>query len=180
MHCHLRRCLPNGIVSSDFTTEICMHMNPTHVLLRDQLIIYSGRKITESLGNVTVRGEKAGKSKGGERCPIVSLSMYSTTENIYCSQLSSVAILLQPEPNYFTSYSTREWLCSLSLSLSLLSSCGIPLPPTCLVLTVKEARSYFASTILWLEQLNNIWWNVQITKHFNMCVLFSRELLALS
>jgi hypothetical protein len=26
--------------------------------------VYSGRKITESLGNVTVRGEKDGKSKG--------------------------------------------------------------------------------------------------------------------
>jgi hypothetical protein len=28
-----------------------------------------------------------------------------------------------------------------------LSVCLSPLPPTCLVLTVKEARSYFASTI---------------------------------
>jgi hypothetical protein len=28
---------------------------------------YSGRKITESLGNVTVRGEEDGKSKGGVR-----------------------------------------------------------------------------------------------------------------
>jgi hypothetical protein len=32
-------------------------------------------------------------------------------------------------------------------SPSLLSSCGLSLPATCLVLTVKEARSYFASTI---------------------------------
>jgi hypothetical protein len=30
-----------------------------------------------------------------------SLSMYSVTENIHFSQLSSVAILLQPEPNCF-------------------------------------------------------------------------------
>jgi hypothetical protein len=72
-----------------------------------------------------------------------SLSMYSINENIYCSQLSSVAVLLQPEPNCFTSYNTRKGLCSLSL----LSSCGLRLPLTCLVLTVKEARSYFASTI---------------------------------
>jgi hypothetical protein len=44
---------------------------------------YSGREITESLGNVTVRGEKHGKNKGGARWPTVSLSMYSITENIY-------------------------------------------------------------------------------------------------
>jgi hypothetical protein len=67
--------------------------------------------------------------------------MYSITENIYYSQLSSVAILLQPEPNCFTSYSTRKLLCSLSV----LSSCGLPLPPTCLVLTSSEAHSYFES-----------------------------------
>jgi hypothetical protein len=72
--------------------------------------------------------------------------MYSITENIYYSQLSSVAILLQPETNCFTSYNTRKALCSLSLSV--LSSCGLPLPPTCLLLTANEARSYFASTIL--------------------------------
>jgi hypothetical protein len=63
--------------------------------------MYSGRKITESLGNITVRGEKDGKSKGRARWPAVCLSMYSITENIYYSQLSSVAILLQPEPNLF-------------------------------------------------------------------------------
>jgi hypothetical protein len=44
-----------------------------------------------------------------------SLSMYSITENIYYAQLSSVAILLQPEPNCFTSYSTRKGLCFLYL-----------------------------------------------------------------
>jgi hypothetical protein len=59
---------------------------------------YSGRKITESLGNVTVRGGKDGNSKRGARLSTVCLSMYSKTENIYYSQLSSVAILLQPEP----------------------------------------------------------------------------------
>jgi hypothetical protein len=57
---------------------------------------YNGRKITESLRNVTVREENRWKKQG--RSAIVnSLSMYSITENIYCSQLSSVAILLRPE-----------------------------------------------------------------------------------
>jgi hypothetical protein len=60
--------------------------------------LYSGRKITDSLGNVTVRREKDGKSKMDARLSTVCLSMYSITENIYYSQLSSVAILLQPEP----------------------------------------------------------------------------------
>jgi hypothetical protein len=60
--------------------------------------IYSGHKITASLGNVTVRGKKGGKSKGEARWPTVCLSMYSITENIYYSYLSSAAILLQPEP----------------------------------------------------------------------------------
>jgi hypothetical protein len=61
---------------------------------------YSGRKITDSerLGNVAVRWEKDGKSKRGAWLLRVCLSMYSITENIYCSQLSSVAILLKPEP----------------------------------------------------------------------------------
>jgi hypothetical protein len=60
--------------------------------------LYSGHKITESLGNVTVRGEKFEKCKRGSRLSTVCLSMYSITENIYCSQVSSVVILLQPEP----------------------------------------------------------------------------------
>jgi hypothetical protein len=80
----------------------------------------------------------------GERLPTVSLSMYSITENIYYSQLSSVAILLQPEP--VSHRITQEKDCVVSPSV--LSSFGLPLPPTCLLLTVNEARSYFASTIL--------------------------------
>jgi hypothetical protein len=72
--------------------------------------MYSGRKITEILGNVKVRGEKDGKSKMGTRLSTVCLSKYNITENIYYSQLSTVAILLQPEPNCFTSYNTRKWL----------------------------------------------------------------------
>jgi hypothetical protein len=106
--------------------------------------MYSGRKVTESLGNVTVRGEKDGKSKRGARWPTVCLSMYSITENI-------------------TTYSCPplRYFCSLNLNVShriiqgkncvlspsVLSSCGLPLPPTCLLLTANEARSYFASTI---------------------------------
>jgi hypothetical protein len=70
--------------------------------------MYSGHKITERLGNVTVRGEKDGKSKRGARLSTVCLSMYNITENIYYSQLSSVAILLQSEPNCFTLYSTKK------------------------------------------------------------------------
>jgi hypothetical protein len=84
--------------------------------------------------------ERARRERDGEVC----LSMYSRTENIYYSQLSSVAILLQTEPTCFTSYNTRkDWV----LSPNVLSSCGLPLPPTCLLVTVNEARSYFASTL---------------------------------
>jgi hypothetical protein len=42
------------------------------------------------------------------------MSMYSITENIYYSQLSSVAMLLQPERKCFTLCSTRKGLGSLS------------------------------------------------------------------
>jgi hypothetical protein len=84
--------------------------------------VYSGRKITASIGNVTVRGEKDGKSKGEARWPTVCLSMYSITENIYYSQLSSVELLLQSEPNCFTLYYTRKGLGSLSLCALVLRS----------------------------------------------------------
>jgi hypothetical protein len=82
--------------------------NDGHEKLVYILGMYSGRKIAESLGNVTVRGEKRWKSKRGARLSTVCLSMYSITENIYYSQMSSAAILLQPEPNCFTSYNTRK------------------------------------------------------------------------
>jgi hypothetical protein len=82
--------------------------------------MYSGRKTTESLGNVTVRGEKRWKEQGGARWPTVC--MYSITENIYYLQLSSVAILQQPEPNCFTSCNTMKGLCSLSLCAIVLRS----------------------------------------------------------
>jgi hypothetical protein len=102
---------------------------------------YSGRKITESLGNVTVRGEKRWKEQEGSAMANCQ-SMYSITENIYYSQLSSVAILLQPEPVSHRKIQRKDCV----LSPYVLSSCGLPLPPTCLLLTVNEARSYFAST----------------------------------
>jgi hypothetical protein len=62
------------------------------------------------------------RARGRQRCPTVCLSMYSKTENIYCSQLSSVAILLRPEPNCCTSYNARKGLCSLSLPAIVLRS----------------------------------------------------------
>jgi hypothetical protein len=61
------------------------------------------------------RGKMETAKGGGARLSTVCLSMRSVTENIYCSQLSSVAILLQTEPDCFTSYTTRKGLRSLSL-----------------------------------------------------------------
>jgi hypothetical protein len=55
------------------------------------------------------------RTRGGARRLRVCLSMCSITENIYYSQLSSVAILLQPGRNCFTSRNTRIRLGSLSL-----------------------------------------------------------------
>jgi hypothetical protein len=49
----------------------------------EDIRIYSGRKITESLRNVTVRGEKGWKEQGGSKMAKSCLSMYSITENIY-------------------------------------------------------------------------------------------------
>jgi hypothetical protein len=72
--------------------QVCAKLKAKHI----------GHKITASFGNVTVRGEKDGKDKGEARWPTVCLSMYSITENIYYSQLSSVALILQPERNSFT------------------------------------------------------------------------------
>jgi hypothetical protein len=91
---------------------------------------YSGRKITASLGNVTVWGEKIWKEQGGSAMAN-SLSMYSITENIYCSQLSSVAILLQTERNCFTSYNTTKGLSSLSLCAIVLRSSPPSYVSTC-------------------------------------------------
>jgi hypothetical protein len=70
--------------------------------------------------------------------------MYSITENIYYSQLSSVAIFLQPEP---VSHRIMQGNDSV-FSRSVLSSFGLTLPPTYLLLTVSEACSNFACTIL--------------------------------
>jgi hypothetical protein len=54
------------------------------------------------------------ESARGEDDGEVCLSMYTITENIYYSQLSSFAILLQPETNCLTSYSTMKGLGSVS------------------------------------------------------------------
>jgi hypothetical protein len=75
--------------------------------------------------------------------------MYSITENIYCSQLSSVAIFLQPEPNCFTSYNTRKLLCFLSLCAIVLRS-----PPPSHVSTCNGQRNsqlFCVHCTTWLE-----------------------------
>jgi hypothetical protein len=65
------------------------------------------------------------------------------TENIYYSQLSSVTLLLQLELTIsHRIIQGKNWV----LSAYVLSSYGISLPPACLLLTVNEARIYFAST----------------------------------
>jgi hypothetical protein len=110
--------------------------------------MYSGRKITASFGNVTVRGEKRWKGQGGSKMAN-SLSMYCITENIYYSQLSSVAILLQPEPNCFTSYNTRKRLGYLSLCAIVLRS-----SPPSHVSTCNGQRSsqlFCVNYTTWLE-----------------------------
>jgi hypothetical protein len=69
-----------------WSSSLC---NVLHVRLglHDLNSMCSGRKITASLGNVTVRGKKDGKGKGEARRRRVCSSMYSITENIYYSQL---------------------------------------------------------------------------------------------
>jgi hypothetical protein len=83
---------------------------------------YSGRKVTAGFRNVTVRGGgERWKGQGGSTMA-KRLSMCSVTENIYYSKLSSVTILLQPEPNCFTSYSTWRRLGFLSVCAIVLRS----------------------------------------------------------
>jgi hypothetical protein len=74
--------------------------------------------------------------------------MYSITENIYYSRLSYVALLLQPEPVSHGIIQGKDCV----LSPYVLSSCGLLLPPTCLLVTVNEARNYFEPTIQWVRQ----------------------------
>jgi hypothetical protein len=68
--------------------------------------------------------------------------VYSITENINCSQLSSVAILLQPEPVSHRIIQENDCVFSPSVlsSFCLHHSCHVSR-------SVSEARSYFASTI---------------------------------
>jgi hypothetical protein len=80
------------------------------------------------------------KVKGERDCQQPVLSMYNVTENIH---YSSVTIFLQPEPVSHHLVQGKDCV----FSPSVLSSFSFPLPPSCLVLTVSEARSYFASTI---------------------------------
>jgi hypothetical protein len=65
------------------------------------IVHYNGRKITDSLGKVTVRGEKDGKARGSEMANSLPEHVYINENIYYYSQLSSVAILLLPEPNRF-------------------------------------------------------------------------------
>jgi hypothetical protein len=53
------------------------------------------------------------------------------------------SVKLQPEAVSYRIIEGKDCV----LSPCVLSSCGLPLPPTCLLVTVNEARSYFASTI---------------------------------
>jgi hypothetical protein len=70
--------------------------------------------------------------------------MYSTTENIYYSHLSSVALLLQLEPVSRRMVQGKDWV----VSPYVLSSFSLPFCPTCLLVTVNEARSYFGANTL--------------------------------
>jgi hypothetical protein len=113
-------------------------------------------KITERLGKVTVRGDKRWKGKGGSVMTNVCLSMYSKTENIYYSQLSSVAILPQPEP-VLTSYNTRKGLISLiSCAIALRSS-----PPS----QVSTCNGQRSSHLFCVHYTRNELPEATITKH---------------
>jgi hypothetical protein len=106
----------------------------------------------------------------GERDCQVCLSMYSLTEHIYYSQLSSVAILLQPEPVSHRKIQGNDCV----FSPSVLSPFGLPIPPTCLVLTVREARSYFACTMVVMMESRD----VANTAHFR--TLHARSTLTMT
>jgi hypothetical protein len=105
--------------------------------------LYSGRKLTASFGNVTVRRGKHGKGKGEAQWRRVCLSMYSITENIYYST-AVLRCATSAAWTSFTSYNTSK---DCVLCPYVLSFCGLPLPPTCLHVRVNEARIYFASTV---------------------------------
>jgi hypothetical protein len=78
--------------------------------------------------------------------------MYSITENIYYAQLSSAVLLLQSVPVSHRIIQGKD--CVLSPYVP--SSCGLPLPPTCLLVTVNEARSYFSFAIGVWTGLNSL------------------------
>jgi hypothetical protein len=114
----LRQCEPGSVLCTASTLPRLLPSAP-HPLL----IIVTPRQMTRiiqrrwsqnncELGKRHIKRGKRWKGQGGSAMAN-SLSMRSITENIYCSQLSSVAILLQAERNCFTSYSTRKGLGSL-------------------------------------------------------------------
>jgi hypothetical protein len=87
--------------------------------------------------------ERARGKHDGEVC----LSTYSITENIKTLTAHNC-----PPLRYFCSLNVTVSHCILKwnyfdLSPHVLSPCSLPLPPTCLLATVNEARSYFAPTI---------------------------------
>jgi hypothetical protein len=102
---------------------LCRKESVTDVTPQVVRACYSGRKITESLGNVTVRREKIWEEQGGSAmASTVCVGMYSITENFYYSQLSSVAILLQPEPVSYRIIQGKDFvltLCAIVLQSSL-------------------------------------------------------------
>jgi hypothetical protein len=128
--------------------------------------LYSGRKITESLGNVTVKGEKRWKEQEGARLSTVCLSLYSITENIYYSQLSSVAILLQPEPVSHRTIIQGKYIVLCSLSL-----CAIVLlfPPASHVSTSNGQRS---SQLFCVHYNSRLWiYRLQLHSFLGRCEL---------
>jgi hypothetical protein len=78
--------------------------------------------------------------------PSVSIvSLLRKRNNVLLSHCCSSANVIEPrEPHTCNSIiQGKDWV----LSPYVLSSCGLPLPLTSLLVTVNEARSYFASTI---------------------------------
>jgi hypothetical protein len=117
---------------------------------------YSGRKITDKLRKRHSKRGKKWKEKEGS-ATVNSLSMYSITENIYYSQLSSFAILLQPEPNCFTSYNTSKWLCFLSLCAVVFRS-----PPASHVFT---SNGQWSSQLFCVSVANSYTWFSNLSAH---------------
>jgi hypothetical protein len=127
-------CVLSRIWTCDANIPVILNM---HIYYRPTQHVQRTQNNWELSKRHSKMGGKDGKSKRRARLSTFCLSMYSITENIHYSQLSSVAKLvshriIQANDCVFSS--------------SVLSSFGLPLPLTCLLLTVREARSYFVST----------------------------------